>query len=358
MFKTTFNPGPSQISSEVKDDIREAIERKILEISHRSSVFNDFSKFTIDNIRKFFNVPNDYYVFYTSSATEWWELAIKWTVENNMFSFVNWNFSECFAKTCKLIWKNVEIDQVEWWNQNDFLNTNIPTSSEIITIVYNETSTWVRTDSETIKKIRLKYPEKIIAVDIVSIAWVKEFDINNADIWIFSVQKALWLPSWLWIMFVSQKAFEKSIYLWKKWIDIWWYFSFESMQKKMFEKCQTICTPNVLNIYLLWKQLDRFLNKWWVSELKKETLEKYDLIEKFVNNNNIFKFFVKDPKIRSHSVISLEWSEDNIKQAIEKCKTNWIIIWSWYGKIKPKTLRIANFPSIKIDELKFMLECL
>jgi phosphoserine aminotransferase len=74
----TFNPGPSQISPEVKADISSAVNKGILEISHRSTEFSAISAKTVRGLREFFGIPRDYRIFYASSATE----AMLWTIAN------------------------------------------------------------------------------------------------------------------------------------------------------------------------------------------------------------------------------------------------------------------------------------
>ena len=48
-----FMPGPSQLSEETKQDIRQALEDNISSISHRSQEFNDIFKNAVGNVKKF-----------------------------------------------------------------------------------------------------------------------------------------------------------------------------------------------------------------------------------------------------------------------------------------------------------------
>jgi len=214
----TFNVWPSQISNDVYKDIIMATTNWVLSISHRSNDFTDMSKSVHDWLRKLLNIPDNYKIFYLSSATETMEVVIRNFVVKNSFHLVNWAFSDKFYKTSLEIWKNAQKEQIEQWIW-DF-EYKIPDETELICLTQNETSTWVYIPNEHIAYLRKNNPEKLIAVDIVSsVGWVFPI-ISDADIWFFSVQKCFWLPAGLGIMIVNEKAIEKSKEVYKKTWDI------------------------------------------------------------------------------------------------------------------------------------------
>ena len=348
----TFNVWPSQVSDLIKLEICNAVKNDIISISHRGSEFTRISKEAIEGLREFYKIPSSYKIFYTSSATKSMKLSIRNCCMKKSFHFINWNFSKLFSKISSSLWKDIEVNDVEWWKSNDYKNSKIPDDVDLISITHNETSTWASCTNEDIEYIRKVHLEKILVVDITSSAWVYDFDINQADIWAFSVQKCFWLPSGLWIMIVSDKAFRKSLDLSSRWFNTSWIISFEDMNKKMENKYQTIFTPNVLNIYLLSRVLNHFNKNWWVENNKNKALEKYSYLEDFVNSRDDFDFFVVDKLSRSLSVICLKLDNDLIKKIKEKCKTLNIEVWSWYWVLKESTIRIANFPAISMGDFK------
>jgi phosphoserine aminotransferase len=191
----TYNVWPSQISDEVYNDIIESTSNWVLSISHRSNDFTLLSKSLLDWLRKFLNIPDNYKIFYLSSATDAMEVVIRNFSYKNTFHFVNWAFSDKFYKTSLEIWKNALKEQIERWKW-DF-EYKIPDETELICLTQNETSTWVYIPNEYIANLKKNNPEKLLAVDIVSSVWWVFPVIRDADIWFFSVQKCFWLPAGL-----------------------------------------------------------------------------------------------------------------------------------------------------------------
>lgn len=343
----TFNVWPSQINEEVYDDIRELTTNWVLSISHRSLDFTNISKSLHEWLRKLLNIPDNYKIFYLSSATEGMEIVLRNFAVKNTFHFVNWAFSDKFYKTSLELWKNPQKEEIERW-KGDF-KYEIPNETELVCLTQNETSTWVYIPNENIKKLRKSNPDKLIVVDIVSSIWWVFPEIENADIWFFSVQKCFWLPAWLWIMIANEKAIEKSKKVYEEKKDIGSCHSVSNMLKK-YDKYQTNETPNVFWIYLLNKQLERF-NNIWSKNIEKETIEKFELLDSYFTTHKEFKPFVKNKQFRSKTVYVFEIEKE--KQVIlkEKLKWNWIVIWNWYGRLKDNVMRIANFPAIKQDYL-------
>lgn len=342
-----FNVWPSQISDGVRENIKELSDNGILSISHRSSEFTEVSKSLHNNLRELLQIPANYKIFYTSSATEVMEITLRNFVVKNSYHLVNWAFSNKFYKTAIDLWKNPEKEEIEW-GRWDF-KYNIPDESELICLTQNETSTWVYIPNEYIKELRKNNQDKLLVVDIVSsVGWVFP-KIEDADIWFFSVQKCFWLPAWLWIMIVNEKAIEKSKEVYEKLNDIWSYHSIPNMLKK-YDKYQTNETPNVFGIYLLNEQLKRF-NNIWKDLLEKEIIEKSKLLDKLLDS----KAFVKDNSFRSKTIYVFKIDKDLQKEIKEKLKKENIIIWNWYWKLKEETMRIANFPTSKIEDIKTLI---
>lgn len=348
----TFNVWPSQISDFIKYEISEAINKDILSISHRSKDFTEISRNAISGLRKFYNIPDSYKIFYTGSATDAMMLSLRNLCSKKSFHFTNGNFSELFAKISFSIWNKTQINEAQWWFGNDFKNAKITKDVDFISITHNETSTWVSCTLEDISFIRNTNPWKILTVDITSSAWVYNFDFDKADVWIFSVQKCFWLPAWLWFIIISPEAYEKSIKLSSEWLNTSWIFSFESMNGKMEESFQTLFTPNVLNIYLFSRILDFFNKNWWIENNLKDAIEKYSFFEDYINSRDDIYYFVQEKEVRSLSTVCLKMDKELVKNVKESCKKMDIIVWSWYWKIKENTIRIANFPSLLFQDFK------
>lgn len=350
----TFNVWPSEITDDVYNDIIELTKNWFLSKSHRSKDFSDVSESVHDWLKELLNIPDNYKIFYLSSATESMEVVLRNFAVKDTFHFVNGAFSSKFYKTSEEIWKSPKKAEINRWKW-DF-EYKIPDETELICLTQNETSTWVYIPNEHIANLRKNNPDKLIAIDIVSSVWWVFPIINDADIWFFSVQKCFWLPAWLGIMIVNEKAIEKSKDVFEKTWDIGATHSITNMLKK-YDKYQTNETPNVFWIYLLNKQLDRF-NNIWRDNIEKETIEKWEFLDNYFTSHNIYKPFVKDKEFRSKTVYVFEIDKEKQEVLREKLKSNWIVIWNWYWKLKDEVMRIANFPAITMDDLKNLIRLL
>ena len=351
MFHRTFNPGPSQVTDEVKADITEAVEKNIISLSHRSTIFAEITKQAVKGLREYFDVPEDYHVLFTSSATEALELVIRNLVVKESFHFTNGNFSELAARISESFGKTAISDSVEWGKQNNHLKAKIPSSSELVMLNYNETSTGVTCDNKTVRDLRNKIDGKLLAVDITSSAGCLPFEIHQADVWLFSVQKGLGLPSGLGIMFVSPKALNRSKKLKHSGL-----FNFYSMAEKM-KDYQTLHTPNVLGIYLLAKQLER----WSAPKAPSnpvETRAKAKMINQFIDAHELLNYYVKQPKVRSKTTICIEASPEIISKLSKAASNANLVLGSGYGKIKHNTFRIANFPALSRYDMQLLINTL
>ena len=126
MFTTTFNVGPSQICPETYSDLRTAIDLRVAEYSHRSADFSAISQKAIEGMRTFFGIPDDYYIFYTASATDAMQQTIGSLVEHSSFHISAGNWGEVFGKVSKKYGKKVGSDQKDWGTVNDFDSINFP----------------------------------------------------------------------------------------------------------------------------------------------------------------------------------------------------------------------------------------
>jgi phosphoserine aminotransferase len=121
-------------------------------------------------------------------------------------------------------------------------------------------------------------------------------------------------------MIVNEKGVEKSKEVFEKTRDIGSTHSIPNMLKK-YDKYQTNETPNVFAIYLLNKQLERF-NKMLRDNIEKETLKKWEFLDKYFSSHNIYKPFVKDKEYRSKTVYVFEIGKENQDLLREKLKSN------------------------------------
>ncbi|MDQ3021142.1 MAG: aminotransferase class V-fold PLP-dependent enzyme [Bacteroidota bacterium] len=355
MEKIFFTPGPTHIYPEVNDYIEQALNKNLCSINHRSKEFMDIYKSTVDSLKKLLKIPDNYHIFFLSSATECMDRIIQNTVETRSFHFVNGAFAERFYKTAVELNKNAVKIEVLYGEGFDFKNVSINNSPELICITQNETSTGVAINPEKIYKLKQLYPEALIAVDIVTSAPYVNLDFDKIDAAFFSVQKGFGLPAGLGVLIVNDKCLDKARAMKNKNLSIGSYHNFISLYDNAV-KYQTTETPNVLGIYLLGKVCD-YLNKYGINKIRKETEEKANLLYNFFENHKLFKPFVENKSDRSKTIIEIDVTDkqNEFKKTLSDIG---IIVGSGYGNLKDTHIRIANFPMHTIDDVKKIISVL
>jgi len=358
-FQTTFNPGPSQISSHTKADIQTALDNRLLEISHRSADFSAISSKCITELKKLLGVPEDYRVFYLDSASQAWHSIICNVVAKNSFHFINGAFSEKFSHASQLLGKNVENMLIDWGKQQNFNEVKPLNDPELITVCANETSTGVKLSPQDLQLLRQKFKEALLAVDITSCAGAVDLAIGAADLWYFSVQKCFGLPAGLGLLIVSPKAYERSLQLandQKNMAGIW---QWQKLEKPMREKnYQTPQTPNVLNIYLLAQQCARWNQAGGLKKLVADTEAKMKILSAWVEAHPDLDFYVENEEDRSNTVLAVKAKPEIVTQMKAKALEAGLVLVSGYGKTKADVFRIANFPAISESDIKLLIQTL
>lgn len=355
MFHVTFNPGPSQLSDETKEDIKGAIDQNIGSLGHRGKDFSVFSKAAIDGLRAFHGIPDDHAILFTPSATEAMQLIAHNCIRKS-FHFTCGAFSELFANISQACGRNVVIDDVPWGQMNQIASTTIPPDCDLIAVTANETSTGVMLPDADIAELRSSHPDALIALDSTSIAGMKPLNIADADLWYFSVQKGFGLPAGLGVLIVSPEAIDRAETM-RMQNEVKTYFTFHRMLAKAREY-QTICTPNVLAIYLLSCQLERWNRNGGVARIHQELREKQQLIDAYIASSGAVSHFVHEESVRSPSVICIQANPEHIEHVHQACVLKNIVLGKGYGKIQQTTFRIANFPAITKNNMEELIEIL
>ena len=81
----TFAPGPSKVFDALPHYLQDAYAQGILSANHRSSVFMDLYRDTEQLFREKLQLPADFTLLFTSSATESWEIISQSLVEQSSY---------------------------------------------------------------------------------------------------------------------------------------------------------------------------------------------------------------------------------------------------------------------------------
>jgi phosphoserine aminotransferase len=353
ILKTNFTPGPSQLYITTEDHARKAFKEQIPSLSHRSKQFEDISRSATEGLRTLLNIPATFSIVFTGSATEIWERVIQNLSEHTSHHLVNGAFSQKFYDTALQLNRNPTLSMAplgKGFNES----VEIPLT-ELIALTHNETSTGVSMPLTVINKIRENNPAALIAVDAVSSLPYPDFDFTKVDSVFFSVQKGFGLPAGLGVWIVNEKCIAKAEQLLSKGISIGSYHTLPSLIANA-KKNQTPETPNVLGIYLLTKVVED-MNRRGIQMIRRETEYKAAILYQALDNHSLIKAFVKEPAIRSKTVIVAECGQHTEALSNHLIKKG-MLPGDGYGSQKKTQLRFANFPTHSKEQYELLVDSL
>lgn len=340
MKLNSFYPGPSTIHSNIPSMVMDAYDVGILSANHRSPDFMELSFAAKSQLRSQLKIPDDYSIIFISSATEAWEILSQSLTRHTSQHFFNGTFGLKWAN----IAQNLGISVVKSpFDINKSLPTDqINSSAEWLCITVCETSNGTMVNQNVLKKLALeRLSHQLIAVDATSALGGIVLNFQLADYWFASCQKCLGLPAGLGLLIVSPAAIEKGHSL----AERAHYNSFLNLFEHA-SKEQTHHTPNVLNIYLLWRTLAEGSP---ITTIDRRLRARMVGLNLTIESNKVLAWLVSNASLRSPTVITLKTSDpDEIK---EKALAQNMILGNGYGTWKDNTLRIANFPAV--DDIQF-----
>jgi phosphoserine aminotransferase len=351
-YKVNFTPGPSQLYFTVEDHMRTAFRDGVPSLSHRTKKFESFYQDTVTGLRELLNLPSDYHIFFTGSATEIWERMIQNLVEQNSFHMVNGSFSKRFFEVAEQLNKKPIKNEVA--NGQGFDDTlQIPSETELIAATHNETSTGVSLPLDFIYRLKEKNPNALLTVDAVSSLPFPDLDYTKLDSVFFSVQKGFGLPSGLGVWMMNDKCIAKADNLLSKGLSIGSYHNIPSLYSHA-KKNQTPETPNVLSIYILSKVIADMIRR-GIKTIRKETEYKATLLYQALENHPGLKPFVADERFRSKTVIVADCGA-NTEEITARLHEKGMHPGDGYGPAKKTQLRFANFPTHSKEQFELLVD--
>ena len=347
----SFYPGPSKVYEKVPKYVIEGYRKRIFSANHRSPEFHELYFETEKVFKKKLNVPKDYRLFFLSSATEVWEVIAQSLIQKGSFHIYNGAFGEKWMSRTKDLGTTNYAHQFSIDHELVSDELKVPSNYDFICLTQNETSNGTEIPKRTIDSIRAKFPEYFIAIDGTSSMAGIRYNWNSGDLWYASVQKCFGLPSGMAVMVCSPRLIDYA----KKHPEKGYYNSFVSIVENA-DRGETTHTPNILNIYLLYRSLrdsPKLINL--EQKIEKRVLQ-YD---KLVNRTDAIDFLARNKNVRSRTVIALKSSPEIISNLKSEAHSNGLILGNGYGSWKDSTVRIANFPALRdveVDRLRSFLK--
>lgn len=322
---------------------------------HRGPKFMEMYDHTQRAFKDFFKIPDDYYMFFTYSATDGMDILIEAIVEENISHISNGTFGDLFETSSKSFQKNVKKVSQQCGKRVSI--DDIGSDHEVLCITANETSTGIQYSNEELQIIRENNKDAFYFIDATSSFWALKYDISLADAWIFSVQKNFWLPSGLWVLIVDQRLIDRVQERQKQWKRVWGHNSLIKLYD--FHKNHfTPATPNSLLIAGLG----------YISEEFRVEFENIEKLDAFTKQKAEY-FYNQIEKIEwVHPYNKGDWCSVNtfVIEVEEKkwAEINARLVQNGYSvspglfELQGKVIRIANFPVHKMDDLKALIELL
>jgi phosphoserine aminotransferase len=346
----SFYPGPSRVHDEIPKYVKDAFTQGIMSINHRSDDFISMSEKTIKLLKQKLNIPRNYTVFFTSSATECWEIIAQSVVTDKSYHLYNGSFGQKWFDYTKRIHPLAEPLPFEVNEKLDPKKLIFDLKEGIICVTQNETSNGTQVSNAIIRAIKKNNPSYLLAIDATSSMAGIELDFKSADIWLASVQKCFGLPAGLGLMVCSPQAIERV-----KTINEKSHYNSLTFMTEMMDKWQTPFTPNVLGIYLLMRVLE---NMEAIKATHDLIEERYNKWINFLKTRKNIRHFVNEEAVQSYTVIPVTADEQTIAAIKKSAKKEGILLGEGYGNYKPVTFRIANFPALKEKEIKTLMKFL
>jgi phosphoserine aminotransferase len=348
-MSVSFYPGPSRVEDKIPAYVKDAFKEGILSMNHRSPEFVAICKTTVGLLKQKLSIPKDYTIFFTSSATECWEILAQSLVTKESIHLYNGAFGEkWFTYTQKLHPHSTRIE----YDQEIIpeIDSMVFKSGEMICLTQNETSNGTQLPNSFIKGVQKNNPKHLIAVDATSSMAGIRLDFAAADIWLASVQKCFGMPAGLGLIVASPKAIQKI-----RVVNETQHYNSLTLMDQMMLSWQTSFTPNVMAIYLLMRIMR---DRPSIAEVNKQTVKRYQAWKEFIDHSAELRFLVENQKVRSHTVITIAASEAFMGTLKSKARAKGFLIGEGYGALKKSTFRLANFPALKEKEIKGLMKVL
>ena len=345
-----FIPGPTHVEQDVLDALAQ------YPIGHRTADYRDLQSKVVSGIKECLYTEQSVLVS-TSSATGLMEAGVRNLSQRKVANFVCGAFSKRQAEITKICGLDQDVFEVEWGQAITAGQVDRVLSEgdyDLVTIVFNETSTGVMNPLQEIGEVVKKYPDVLLMVDAVSgmLGTPLKVDEWGVDMALASVQKAWALPPGFAITSLSDRALERSRSIPES--QKGFYFDFVRMHKAG-EKSQTTITPSIPHLYGLSKQLDR---------IKVEGLEnrfaRHTAMATRVRDWGREKFgLFAEPGYESDTLTCFKNNANiDLIALADAMKSKNYLISGGYGNLKGKTFRLAHMGDLKMTDINDVLDVL
>lgn len=355
-----FGSGPSKIRSEQVDALA-AAGRTLLGTSHRQPPVRHLVASIREGLAAFFSMPDDYEIALgNGGASAFWEVACASLINRRAAYGVYGSFSKKFAQSAA---KAPFLEQPAIY-EGEPGTCRLPEYTDGVDAycwAHDETSTGVEAP---IRRVPGSLEQGALTlIDATSAAGALKVDIRETDAYYFSPQKAFGSDGGLWVAVLSPAAVERaesversaSLAGARRWVP-----PFLSLTTALTNsrKDQTLNTPAVATLVMMENQV-RWLNDnggmaWATARCAKSA----SILYSWAEQSDYATPFVKDPAIRSHSVVTVDLDDSiNASQVVALLRDNGIYDTFAYRKLGRNQLRVGVFPSVEPSDVAALTQC-
>lgn len=339
-----FGSGPGRVQTTFVDDLA-ATGTSYMGTSHRRPAVRDVVAEIQSGLVEMYDLPDGYeIVLGVGGATAFWDAATFGLIARRSAHFVCGEFSRKFADAAA---KTPHLDDpivvaAEYGGAPE--PEEVP-GVDTASFIHNETSTGVLAPFA-------RLGSALVAIDGTSAAGAIAYDVEAADAYYFSPQKALGSEGGLWIVMLSPLAVDRieSIAASDRWIP-------PSLSLKTAldnaRLHQTYNTPALTTLYLLARQI-RFVNtmggiEWADGTTRRSSAHLY----RWAESSTFAQPFVVNAALRSPTVATIDFVSgtpaDHVSSVL---RSNGIVDTEPYRKLGRNQLRIATFPNIDLEDVE------
>ena len=341
-----FYPGPSFIWPQAAEWSKDAFSSGIVSRNHRSAPFMELYRQTVGLLRKKLDIPAHYSVYFTSSATECWEVISESYHHLSFFHLYNGAFGEKWHSITAELGCETN-GHAYHYDREPSLRHFGKSKPGVICLTHVETSNGTVVKDSFFKKVRRFYPKSLVAVDATSGLAGEKINWKYGDLWFASMQKVMGLPSGMALLIVSPQAVKNAN---KKGIL---HYNSLSVMESNYKKWQTTHTPNILNVFLMKRMLETVDSFPFFSKIKERQRKLYkELIKLGIQP------LISNTNCRSHTVLTFKLSKELCSEWKDYAAARDVVIGNGYGDWKGNTFRVANFPAIPDDHFTYLVTLL
>jgi phosphoserine aminotransferase len=345
-----FGCGPSLIPIAHLESLLQTGTR-LLGTSHRRPSVKAVMRELQEGIAQYFQLPPETLVAIgNGGATLLFDMIGLGMVDKKILHYTCGEFSEKWHQSsAKIPWIQAEMVQAPYGEGVVYRGqTEAP---DVIAVTLNETSTGVQLES--LPDLRSEgNQDTLLAVDATSGAGQVFCDVNQTDIFFFSLQKVFGSEGGLWVAILSERAQRRALEIegrpgrYIPGIMSW---------KNAMEKSQvneTYNTPAISTLFFAREQI-REMNQMGYAAVCAEAKRKAELLYQWAKEKPYLSCYVKNAACRSTAVccidVDLKYPVDPLISLLEKAGVVYGI--EGYRKLGRNQFRIAIFHNVLYEDL-------